>query len=254
MGLSTQLIFDPTNADTLAASSNVGAYIRSSDGTRITHTVGSGAVRALDVNMINTLNVNVDGDYDAGTNATPDSVGVILHDRNAAPGVAQQNLRSTGGAANADNVVAANVFGADVNSFGMVYDGATWDRLLGTAGAAHVHLASQAANINVNIAAQAAAVTTSDTVNSSFLATAETVDDTAGGKPLPASSLASRKRLTVQNKGAQTIYIGGNGVTTSSGVELLGKSSYEVEAGPLAVLYGIAPAGKTSDVRILEAA
>lgn len=229
--MNKQLIFNPTDADTLLASDSVGAYLRSADGTLLTHTTAGGK-QALDVNITNTLNVNLDGDYDASTNPTPDNVGVILHDRNSAPGVAQQNVRSTGAAAASDAVVAANVFGADVNAFGMLFNGTTWDRFKGRNGEALVN----------------------DVVNSSFLATAVAVDDTAGGTALPASPLANRKELTVQNVSSQLLYIGGTGVTAAAGAELSAKSSYHVKAGPAAILYAIAPTGKSGAVRVLEAA
>lgn len=45
-----QLVFDTTDASTIADSDSVGAYLRSSDGTRITHTTDGSAER-LDANL-----------------------------------------------------------------------------------------------------------------------------------------------------------------------------------------------------------
>lgn len=53
-----KLVFDSTDAQTIAASDSVGAFIRSSDGTQITHTT-IGSDEALDVNIANT-SVTVD--------------------------------------------------------------------------------------------------------------------------------------------------------------------------------------------------
>lgn len=53
-----QLIFDTTDANTIDASANVGAYVRSSDGTLITHTTNGGD-EGLDVNIINAADIEV---------------------------------------------------------------------------------------------------------------------------------------------------------------------------------------------------
>ena len=68
-----KLIFDTTDANTIADSHSVGAYIRSSDGTLITHTTVGGK-EALDVRVAEGINVEVD--LDAGD----DSVAAWLSD------------------------------------------------------------------------------------------------------------------------------------------------------------------------------
>lgn len=58
-----QLIFDVTDADTIADSDSVGAFVRSSDGTLITHTT-SGGKEALDVNIAaSDISIDVDLDH-----------------------------------------------------------------------------------------------------------------------------------------------------------------------------------------------
>jgi hypothetical protein len=54
-----KLVFDTTNATTIADSDSVGAYLRSSDGTLLTHTDVSGK-KALDVRVAEGINVEVD--------------------------------------------------------------------------------------------------------------------------------------------------------------------------------------------------
>jgi hypothetical protein len=54
-----QLIFDTTDASSLASSDNVGAFLKASDGTLITHT-DVGGKKALDVRMAEGVNVEVD--------------------------------------------------------------------------------------------------------------------------------------------------------------------------------------------------
>jgi len=115
---------------------DTNGYLHGFDGTnwdRITATAGS-----LNVNITSPLSVNIAGVYDVGTNPTPDNVGIILNTRAAAPDDTTQTFRPTGGSPTADNVVSANTFGIDTNAFGMVYDGTTWDRLLGFNGRAGV--------------------------------------------------------------------------------------------------------------------
>ena len=53
------MIFDVTDADTIADSDSVGAFLRASDGTLLTHTDVSGK-KALDVNIAAGINVEVD--------------------------------------------------------------------------------------------------------------------------------------------------------------------------------------------------
>lgn len=54
-----RLLFDTTDADTMAETDNVGAFLRSADGTLITHTDVGGKM-SLDVNVTSGINVEVD--------------------------------------------------------------------------------------------------------------------------------------------------------------------------------------------------
>lgn len=54
-----QLIFDTTDANTIADSDSIGAYLRASDGTLLTHT-DVGGKKALDVRVAEGINVEVD--------------------------------------------------------------------------------------------------------------------------------------------------------------------------------------------------
>lgn len=123
---------------------DTNSFLMGFDGTnwdRITATSGS-----LNVNVTNSLTVDLNGVYDVGTNPTPDTVGSIFHVRAATPGAADQTFRSTGATPAADNVSPANVHAIDTNSFGMVFDGTNWDRLLGFGGKAGVALFDEAGN------------------------------------------------------------------------------------------------------------
>ena len=80
-----KLVFDATDADSIAASSNVGAFLRSADGTLLTHT-DVGGKKALDVRVAEGINVEVD------LNAADDSVASWTNDG------AGNAIGSTGGA------------------------------------------------------------------------------------------------------------------------------------------------------------
>lgn len=67
------LIFDTTSATTIADTDSVGAYLRASDGTLLTHT-DVGGKKALDVRVAEGINVEVDLD------AADDSVESWTHD------------------------------------------------------------------------------------------------------------------------------------------------------------------------------
>lgn len=95
-------------------------------------------------------------------------------------------------------------------------------------------------------------VTTSELPNIVPLSAAITVDDTSGGIALPASPLANRKRLQIQNLGAKPIYLGKSGVTVSSGLKIDKGATESLEAGPSALFYAIAGTGLSVPVRILE--
>lgn len=65
MGITNRLVFDPTDAASIAASSSLGAYLRAEDGTLLTHTT-NGAREELDVNdkAVADLLTTIDGVID----------------------------------------------------------------------------------------------------------------------------------------------------------------------------------------------
>lgn len=203
MSQSWQLWADAANVD---ESSKVFALLRTAAGDNLTSTL-LGAKQALDVNVANAIDVSVAGVYDVSTNPSPDSVGSIFHTRAATPGLAEQVFRATGGVANADNVVAANVHGLDVNSFGMLFDGTAWDRQLGTAGAANVHLASFASGFALPKKGYASAVPSD-------------VAATTTATALIATAATGRQKVYVQNQSNKPMYIGfSNAVTVKGGAD-----------------------------------
>lgn len=217
-----RLGFDTTSTATMNAGANVGAYLRNPAGALATYTGTS-----LDVNVTNSLTINVDGVYDGGTNTNPDNVGIIAHIRNAAPGDTQQTFRSTGAAASSDANVAANIFGLDVNSAGMLFNGTTWDRARSYAtGVAKV------------------------VQTGGWKVTADTVGLTE--VQLAATPLANRCKAIIQNLGNQDIYLGeATGVLTTTGFQVPSRSEAVLEVDAAAEIWAIGDAAGMA-VRIAE--
>lgn len=73
------LIFDTTDSTTIADSDSVGAYLRSADGTLLTHT-DVGGKKALDVRVAEGINVEVDLDAadDSVSSWTKDGAGTAI--------------------------------------------------------------------------------------------------------------------------------------------------------------------------------
>lgn len=68
---------------------------------------------------------------------------------------------------------------------------------------------------------------------------------------LPTTALTGRKKLYVQNRGAQSIFLGDSGVTTSSGIEVSKFSTWSDDVGAGVSMYAISGSAGM-DVRVLE--
>ncbi len=89
--------------------------------------------------------------------------------------------------------------------------------------------------------------------NINILSTSVTVDDSPTA--LPAISLSDRKRLLIYNLDPKTLYIGGSGVTESTGLPVPSGLFQPFHLFPIgsAQLFGIYPSG-SGDVRVMEIA
>jgi hypothetical protein len=130
--------------------------------------------------------------------------------------------------------------------------------LSSTSGALHVRLDSQTVNIVVEAtdfdirnltAAQDKVDARMDA--SSIATSAASVGTTAAA--LVASALSNRRRLLIQNLGANAIFLGGASVTTSTGIRIPAGANVELEIGAGVNLHALCASG-SADVRILEMA
>lgn len=261
-----QLVFDTTDASTIADSDSVGAFVRSDDGTLITHhtlaggehldvyaamAAGDGTAltatgTSLDVNVTNgiTAECDLDGVYNVSTNADPDNVGVIAHTRAASIGDAQQVERTTaaapGSVASADK---ANMNGLDVNAVMLAENGTSGDleipTINDTSGGLEVHIAN---SISVDDAALA---------NTAIATAANQLDVANTAEDAVAAPLANRKYLFIHNFGNRKIFVGQSGVTSANGYPLAPKDEIVMRAGASIDIEWVGP-NTNQSIRTLE--
>lgn len=256
-----QLIFDTTDANTIADSDSVGAYVRSSDGTLITHTTVGGK-EALDVRVAEGINVEVD------LNAADDSVASWLNDGSG------NALSSTGGALDV-NLTNANIEVTQGTSPWVIGDGggsitvdasqldiddlnATDDAVQawahdgsGTALTSTLNGGKQSLDVHISgsdpLTVNDAALANSGIANASnTLSSADTAQDVVS------SPLTDRKYLWVYNLDNQKIYIGGTGVSASDGFPLSPSAYLMMRAGASVDVEFVGSSGKTPEIRTLE--
>jgi hypothetical protein len=268
-----KLVFDITDTDTIADSDSVGAYVRSDDGTLITHTTvgseehlnvysatadGSGnpitsSGGALDVNIQSsdiTFNVDItnSAEYaeDAG-HTTADIGNYVL--------AVRADTRPTDANTDADADYASffvnnngELYVHDTDALAQLGDIETDLETINTTltGGIDVNLQDGAGN---DISSQNGCLRVADIANTAIESTTKSVTTTTG--VLLAAELANRKYMYVQNNGGRVVYVGKSGVTTANGLRLSPGAVAEFRLGPALSLHGVA-AGGTQDVRIME--
>jgi len=235
-----QLIFDTTDADTIAASDSVGAYLRSSDGTLLTHTTDGGAER-LDVNQVklahatdnvaiaqggNTMIVNADGSINANVDVSVVSGSDKAED-----------------SAHASGDIGTYILGVrqDTIANSTSNDGDYGSLKLDAVGALYVNVNS--GNLTVSDAALA---------NTAVIAKTNTLDAADTDELAVATALANRKYLMLYNFSNRKVYIGGAGVTAAAGFPLSPGSTMELRAGAASAVSFIGESGQTPEIRTLE--
>lgn len=280
MGLSKdKLVFDSTD---LAASDDVGAYVRSSNGTLITHTNVSGK-DGLDVNVINDINVtannldirdlvfatdkvDVSGSeiaLNAATLAALENISAIvtatdLDIRNldhAQDNVAIKGATGNQLAVNADGSINANVDISVVNGSDKIEDSAHSTADVGTYVLSvredSLTTSTSASGDYQSLKTDALGRMYVNESNQTAVFSAMSVLTT--DTDLITTDLVNRKKVLIQNVSSRIIYIGLTGVTSSTGIKLTAGSSAELEVAASVNLHAIAVGG-TADVRVLELA
>lgn len=232
------LIFDTTNATTIADSDSVGAFLRASDGTLLTHT-DIGGKKALDVNVASGINVEVDlshvddsvalGD---GTNLFTSTtvgadIGLDVYLINSSIAVTQSGTWTIDSITNTVTVQATDLDIRDLTAASdsvqsWLHDGA------GTALTSTLVGSDQALDVNiVNTIAvnDAALANTAIATASKSLAAANTAED------IISSPLANRKYVWIYNNDNQKIYVGATGVSAATGFPVSPGSYLELRAG-----------------------
>lgn len=243
-----QLIFDPTE---VADSDSVGAYLRSSDGTLLTHTT-IGPVEALDVNLAASTGgikiVDSDGDElevnaDGSINVQAELSGPIKFRQDGA--VVEVNEDTVTPANSAPLPVKLTSTSGDINitagdlNVQLDHTGANYDSTRIGDGTT---LVGVSANTDMKVV---------DRADTAFVTSAVSVANTA--TQLVSSALTERKEIIVQNLESRAIFLGNNLVTTSTGIRVPARGSITLKVGPGIDFYGITASG-TADVRILELA
>ena len=232
-----KLVFDTTDANTIADSHSVGAYLRASDGTLLTHTDVAGK-KALDVRIAEGINVEVDLD------AADDSVAAYLNDGSG------NAIGSTGGAihiSDAGGSLTVDAINLDIRDLVAASDSVQSNLFDGAGTAITSTLIGSNQSLDVNVVASLDVAL----ANSAVLASASTLTAAATAEKVIASNLASRKYLSVYNNDNRTVYIGGSGVDAASGFPLSPGSYMELRAGDAVdVYYDSAKSGHA--IRVLE--
>lgn len=251
------LMFDTTDATTIADTDSVGAFVRAgTDGDLISST-NVGGKEGLDVNLINASIVVTATDLDIrDLDHTLDNVAI-------AQGGNEMVVNADGSInVNADISVvnghekaedAAHASG-DIGSYVLAVrqdtlasststDGDYASLKVSAAGALYVNLAESSALVSVSDAALAnTAIANAATV----LALADTAEDVV------ASPLASRKYLWIYNNDNSKVFIGASGVTAADGFPISPGSLMELRAGPAVDIEFVGQASKTPEIRTLE--
>lgn len=264
-----QLVFDTTDANTIADSHHVGAHTLSGTGDLITSGDGDSdnlsttAIEGLDVRSFlygydssgdnwdrlkstngvlhvdiqdTSINVeaNLDGIYDNPNNLDPDNVGIIAHTRAGSIGDTQQVERTTaGGIGSILSANKGNINALDVNAFLYAENDTSGDLELPKIADADdgliVHIANE---IIVNDSALA---NTSIATNVNTLAVADTAEDVV---PSP---LSNRKYLYIYNNDNRRLFIGQSGVTSTDGFPLSPKGYIMLRAGASVDIEWVSP-------------
>jgi len=262
----TKLCFDATtDVD------NVGAWVRAgTDGDRIgSQNVASeewlnvasllvdetgtpiDASNPLDVNITNTLGIDVDLDHTEDSVRLGDGTSFFTSTSENGDIALDVHLSNTEIAVTqgSDSPWAIEATDLDIRDLTAVSDSIASHTFDGSGTAITSTLVGADQGLDVNVIN---AVEIDDTANTACAFSATSVDDTAGGTDLVGTDLANRKYLKLYNNGNQTVYIGESGVTAATGFPLDPCSYLDMRAGANCNLHAIGATAAAQDIRIME--
>lgn len=263
MGLSKEsLIFDPTE---LLDSDNVGAFLRSSDGTLLTHT-SIGGKEALDVNIMNGISVDIDAASDSvqswvrdgsGNSITSTSGALDVHFTNTTIEVSSSDLdirdlshlQDSVKVGDGTNLLAVNADGSlNVSSASPLdVQGSDFDIRDLTHASDSIRLGD---GTNLSAVTANSDLQVVDRATTAASSGSATIGDTPAS--LISSPLANRKEVLIQNRANTALEVGPSGFT--NGVIIPAQSSMTLKIGPGIVIEGKRESGKSGDVRWLQLA
>lgn len=216
-----KLVFDTTSAATIADSHSVGAYLRASDGTLLTHT-DVGGKKALDVRVAEGINVEVD------LTAAEDSVSSWTFDGTG------NAIGSTGGAlhvADGGGSLTVDATDLDIRDLDAASDSvAAWIKD-GAGTAITSTVVGPDTGLDVNVVGGTIEVSDAALANTAITADAVTLTAANTAEDLVASPLANRKYLWVYNNDNRVMYIGPTGVSAADGFPIPPGAYMSLRAG-----------------------
>lgn len=233
-----QLIFDTTDANTIADSDSVGAYLRASDGTLLTHT-DVGGKKALDVRLAEGVNVEVDLSHTDDSVRLGDGTSFFTSTTENGDTALDVHISNTSIAVTATQLDIDDLNATDDAVSAWMKDG-SGTAITSTGGALDVNIASGTFNVN-----DAALANTAIASGTNALGVADTAED------IVASPLANRKYLYVYNNDNRKMYVGQSGVTAATGFPVSPGSYLELRAGAAVDIEWVS-AKVAHDLRYLE--
>lgn len=288
------LVFDTTSAQTILDSDNVGAFLRASDGTLLTHT-DIGGKKALDVNIAEGVNVEVDlshvddsvalGDgtnlFTSTTVNTDIGLDVFLINEELDVNITNASIVVTATDLDIRDLSFASdsvdVSGSEVSISGDVnvtQGTSPWivsatdldirdldaaqdsvqSNLFDGAGTALTSTLEGGKQALDVFVANEIQVNDSALANSAIANAAKTLAVANTAEVAVSSNLADRKYLFVHNFSNQEMYVGSSGVSAANGFPIPPKGILEMRLGAAADLYFIGRTGATPEIRTLELA
>jgi hypothetical protein len=244
-----KLVFDPSST---ADGGSVGAYLRASDGTLLTHT-DVGGKKALDVRLAEGVNVEVDLAHTDDSVRLGDGTSFFTSTSENSDVALDVHISNTSLAVTATDLDIRNLVFAtdkvDVSGSSVTVTATDLDirNLIHTQDSIKIGDGTDflAINTDGSINVAAAAGTAATYGNKTITTTATKVITT---------NLANRRKVIVQNLGIKDVFFGHDAsVTTALGVKVSAGSSIELEFGATLDCYAIT-ASSTADVRYLEVA